>query len=126
MKKLKKGLAVVLSAAMLAGMMPGMGSMKVSAVENGSGTDSISSVKLSAISGTKGAGDAEDYGMLIDGKYSSTDKEDYSKWCVKDFSGAYIIFSASEAGYVTGYSITTGNNNVLKAKGLGAKASVKK
>ena len=54
--------------------------------------------------GTAGANDGETYTKLVDGNIET-------KWCVTDFKGAYIIFEASEAMKVTGYSITTGNDN---------------
>ena len=57
-----------------------------------------------ATEGTAGANDGETYTKLVDGNINT-------KWCVTDFKGAYIIFEASEAMKVTGYSITTGNDN---------------
>ena len=68
-----------------------------------------STVTFTAKKGTAGF-DNESFDKLIDGKYTSGDG---TKWCV-DFlinSSAYIIFSASEAIQVTGYSIVTGNDN---------------
>ncbi|MGN0462684.1 MAG: hypothetical protein ACI4HZ_09610 [Ruminococcus sp.] len=56
------------------------------------------------MAGTNGAGDNEGPGSLIDG---SSD----TKWCVTSFSSAYIIFETSSAVNVSGYSITTGNDN---------------
>ncbi len=74
---------------------------------------SAEGVTFTATVGTAGvaADGSEGYASLIDGKYSSTDTSDYSKWCVTNFSSAYIIFSASEPILVTGYSIVTGNDN---------------
>ena len=54
--------------------------------------------------GTAGANTSETYTKLVDGDIKT-------KWCVTDFGSAYIIFEASEAMKVTGYSITTGNDN---------------
>ena len=54
--------------------------------------------------GTAGAGESEGPGMLIDGAGNT-------KWCVTNFSSAYIIFETSSAVNVSGYSITTGNDN---------------
>ncbi|MDD5823243.1 MAG: hypothetical protein PUD55_02275 [Firmicutes bacterium] len=54
--------------------------------------------------GTAGAGDNEGPAMLIDGKNGT-------KWCVTNFSSAYIIFETSSAVNVSGYSITTGGDN---------------
>ena len=73
-----------------------------------------STVTFTEKEGTAGFSDNESYGKLIDGKYTSND---YTKWCV-DFSSygsAYIIFSASEAIQITGYSIVTGNDNANAA-----------
>ena len=67
-----------------------------------------STVTFTAIKGTAGFSN-ESYDKLIDGKYTS---EDGTKWCLSfPSNGAYIIFSASEAIQVTGYSIVTGNDN---------------
>ena len=54
--------------------------------------------------GTAGAGESEGPASLIDGKTGT-------KWCVTSFSSAYIIFETSSAVNVSGYSITTGNDN---------------
>ena len=69
-----------------------------------------STVTFTAKEGTAGFSTSEDFGKLIDGKYTS---KDGTKWCL-DFTengSSYIIFSASEAIQVTGYSIVTGNDN---------------
>ncbi|MDY5976440.1 MAG: hypothetical protein SPI84_07400, partial [Anaerovoracaceae bacterium] len=54
--------------------------------------------------GTAGASDTEGPGKLID-------RDTGTKWCVTNFSSAYIIFETSSAVNVSGYSITTGNDN---------------
>ncbi|MGM9746704.1 MAG: GLUG motif-containing protein [Paludibacteraceae bacterium] len=65
-------------------------------------------VTFTVTEGTAGF-DGESFDKLIDGKYTS---DDGTKWCLTFPSeGAYIIFSASEAIQVTGYSIVTGNDN---------------
>lgn len=46
----------------------------------------------------------ERYGMLLDGDTNT-------KWCVNDFNDAYIIFQTSSAVNVSGYIITTGDDN---------------
>lgn len=61
-------------------------------------------VTFTAITGTTGANDNEGYAKLFDGNSAT-------KWCVTNFTSAYVIFKASEAMAVTGYSITTGNDN---------------
>lgn len=120
--RLKKGLAILLTAAMVAGLLPGVGTMKVSAAES-EGSTTSSTVTFEATAGTKGASESENYDKLIDGKYSSDESSDWSKWCVTNFKtattsevgsitdGAYIIFAASEPIFVKGYSIVTGNDN---------------
>lgn len=108
-RKLKKGLAILIAIVMVVGMMPGVGIMKVSASTESSET--TNTVTFTATAGTAGASDSEGYKSLIDGKYSSTDKNDYSKWCVTNFSSAYIIFKASSPVDIKGYSIVTGNDN---------------
>ena len=72
-----------------------------------------STVTFTAKEGTVGFSN-ESYDKLIDGKYTS---EDGTKWCLSFSSadGAYIIFNASEAIQVTGYSIVTGNDNAQEA-----------
>ncbi|MGN0374843.1 MAG: carbohydrate-binding domain-containing protein, partial [Butyrivibrio sp.] len=58
------------------------------------------------LEGTAGVDDGEyyeNYENLVDGDRTT-------KWCVTDFHGAYIIFSASSAIKVSGYTITTGND----------------
>ncbi len=54
--------------------------------------------------GTAGANGDEGPGSLIDGTTNT-------KWCVTDFESAYIIFSTASSVKVSGYSITTGNDN---------------
>ena len=67
-----------------------------------------STVTFTAKEGTAGFSN-ESFDKLFDGKYTSPDG---TKWCLTfPTDGAYIIFSASEAIQVTGYSIVTGNDN---------------
>ena len=68
-------------------------------------------ISFTAISGTASVRATENYEKLVDGKYSSTNANDYSKWCVENFSNAYIIFSSSKPIHIKGYSIVTGNDN---------------
>ena len=82
--------------------------------ENGKCTvcGSRKQAQFTATAGTAGASSNEDYPMLLDKKYSSTDENDYSKWCVDPYSGGtYIIFAASDPIIVKGYTIVTGNDN---------------
>lgn len=67
-----------------------------------------STVTFTAKEGTVGFSN-ESFDKLIDGKFTS---DDFTKWCLSFPSeGAYIIFSASVAVQVTGYSIVTGDDN---------------
>ena len=73
-----------------------------------------STVTFTAKEGTAGFSDNESFDKLIDGKFTS---DDFTKWCLTfPTDGAYIIFSASEAIQVTGYSIVTGNDNANEKK----------
>ena len=68
-----------------------------------------STVSFTAKEGTAGFSESESYDKLIDGKYTS---DGGTKWCMSfPLEGAYIIFSASEPIWVTGYSIVTGDDN---------------
>lgn len=65
-------------------------------------------VTLTALEGTGGDGD-EGYPKLVDGKKSS---DNFSKWCMSlPTDGAYIVVSVPDAVKVTGYTLTTGNDN---------------
>ncbi|MGN1317314.1 MAG: leucine-rich repeat protein [Acutalibacteraceae bacterium] len=57
-----------------------------------------------AIDGTAGFS-GEGYANLVDGSTNT-------KWCTNNFSNCYIIFSVSSAVNVSGYTITTANDNV--------------
>jgi hypothetical protein len=61
-------------------------------------------VTFEAVSGTGGANDSESCEYLLDG-FTTT------KWCVIGFTGAEIVFKASQAIRVKGYTITTANDN---------------
>ena len=56
--------------------------------------------------GTAGVSDSEGPTRLLDGNTGT-------KWCVTDFESAYIIFSTGSQVNVSGYSITTGNDNMI-------------
>ncbi len=88
----RKFLSILLSVCMVLTFMP---QMVFAARAGGSYT---------VIDGTAGAVETEGPGSLIDGKYGK-------KWCVTNFSSAYIIFSTASKVNVSGYSITTGNDN---------------
>ena len=71
-------------------------------------TDYDTSVTFSALEGNPVGYKGETYANLFDGK-----KEigNFSKWCGKFYSNAYVIFEASKAGVPVGYTITTCNDN---------------
>ena len=103
--KLKKGLAILLTATMVVGLLPGVGTMQVSAEE----TSTTASVKFSALYGNPEGNYSQEWGderypMLLDGKAST-------KWCCSfDDGRAYVIFKASQPIYVNGYSVWTAND----------------
>ena len=88
----KRILSIVLSLCMVLALMPQM------AFAAGEGNP------YNLQKGTAGAGENEGPGSLIDGAAGT-------KWCVTDFESAYIIFSTASKVTISGYSITTGNDN---------------
>ena len=102
--KLKKGLAILLTATMVVGLLPGVGTLQVSAEE----TSTTSGVTFSALDGAPEGynteyGD-ERYPMLLDGMATT-------KWCCSFEGGsAYVIFKASQPICVNGYSVWTAND----------------
>ena len=71
-------------------------------------TDPDNTVTFTALEGNPVGYKGETYANLFDGK-----KEigNFSKWCGKFYSNAYVIFEASKAGVPVGYTITTCNDN---------------
>lgn len=67
-------------------------------------TVSAASAGYTFLAGTAGANDKEGPAKLIDGDTGT-------KWCVTSFKSAKIIFETTSAINVSGYSITTGNDN---------------
>ena len=88
----KKILSVMLTICMVLAFMPQM----VFAAEAGN--------PYALVGGTDGAGETEGPDSLIDGEFGT-------KWCVTSFRSAYIIFSTASPVNVSGYSITTGDDN---------------
>ncbi|MBQ7180339.1 MAG: hypothetical protein IJR87_03500, partial [Bacteroidaceae bacterium] len=60
-------------------------------------------VLLTALEGTKGVKDTENYQMMFDGKLDT-------KWCVTNFTEAYVIVRASEKIAPRMYSMVTGGD----------------
>lgn len=58
---------------------------------------------LTALHGTDGANSKESYAALTDGMSST-------KWCVKNFTQAYVVMKADEAFVPTEYYLTTAND----------------
>lgn len=90
--KFKRIICSVLSILMIVSVFPVM-----------AGAGTVDEVTFEAVEGTEGVSN-ENYPNLIDNKNDT-------KWCVSNFSSAYIIIKASEAVAVSGYSITTGNDS---------------
>ena len=88
----KRILSIVLSLCMVMAFMPQM------AFAEGAGN------LYTFIEGTTVDNQNEVAAKLIDGTSAT-------KWCVTNFGRAYIIFKTSTAVTVSGYSITTGNDN---------------
>ena len=89
---IKKMLCVLLSILMLVSVCP----ITASAYEG---------VTFTAIDGTRGAtvGGTENCDKLFDGDLNT-------KWCVTNFSSAYVVIEASSAIKVSGYKMSTGND----------------
>ena len=70
------------------------------------GTESTEAVTFTAIDGTAGASNAggrENFDKLMDGSVDT-------KWCVTNFTTAYIVIEASQAVSISGYQMTTGDD----------------
>ena len=65
-------------------------------------------ITYTALEGTSGTNNSQGHDKLVDGNKST-------KWCVSNFSSAYVIFKSSEMGYVKGYTMTTGNDTATHA-----------
>ena len=113
--KLKKGLAMLLSLAMVVGLLPGMGTMKVSAEE----ISATSGVDFTPLDGAPEGNWSEDW-IWDDGVnmpvyvdemyYNLLDGDAGSKWCCEFTNPSYVIFKASQPVYVDGYSVWTAND----------------
>ena len=72
-------------------------------------TDYDNTVTFTALGGNPlGISDAESYHKLFDGQKKEGNS---TKWCCNFYGSAYVIFKASKAGILVGYTITTGNDN---------------
>ena len=110
LRRLRKGLAMLLSIAMVLGLMPGAGSMKVSAEESSATeeTGTAAGITYTPLAGNPEGNYSEQWGderysMLLDGTADT-------KWCCSFTNPSYVIFKTSEPVYVNGYSIWTAND----------------
>lgn len=75
-----------------------------STVSKAASSDDAAIVLETAISGTEGANSGEGYENIFDNNAAT-------KWCVTNFSDAYVIWEVEEAISATGYTIVTANDN---------------
>ena len=103
--KLRKGLAILLSLAMVVGLVPGVGTMKVSAEESSATeeTGTAAGITYTPLAGDPKGFSGEEYSNLLDGTADT-------KWCCSFTNPSYVIFKTSEPVYVNGYSIWTAND----------------
>lgn len=90
----KRIFCLLLVACLLVGLLPTV------AFAEGSGTEETGYEVIEGTAGNAGEGP----GMLVDGNIKT-------KWCMNDFTSAYIIFKTPKAMQVGGYAITTANDN---------------
>lgn len=109
--KLRKGLAILLSLAMVVGLVPGVGTMKVSAEESSATeeTGTAAGITYTPLDGNPEGNYSEQWGderysMLLDGTADT-------KWCCSFTNPSYVIFKTSKPIYVKGYSIWTANDS---------------
>lgn len=58
---------------------------------------------VKVVEATRGAKATEEAGMMLDGDKTT-------KWCVKEFGGAYVVWQNTKLMFVNGYKVTTGND----------------
>ena len=109
-RRLRKGLAILLSLAMVVGLVPGVGTMKVSAEESSATeeTGTAAGITYTPLDGNPEGNYSEQWGderysMLLDGTADT-------KWCCSFTNPSYVIFKTSKPIYVKGYSIWTAND----------------
>lgn len=106
LRRIKKGLAILLSLAMVVGLVPGVGTMKVSAEESSATeeTGTAAGITYTPLDGDPMGYGSETYSNLLDGTADT-------KWCCSFTNPSYVIFKTSEPVYVKGYSIWTANDS---------------
>lgn len=104
-RRLKKGLAMLLSLAMVVGLMPGVGTMKVFAAgtTSASGGESNTDVTLTALYGYPAGNGGATYDKILDG-------ETNTRWECDLKYPSYVIFKASAPINVNGYSMWTAHD----------------
>ncbi len=98
----KRVLSIILTLCMLLALVP---IMPV--------TVAAESTRYTVLAGS-GGNSGEEHGKLVDGDIKT-------KWCMNSFQSAYIVFKTPNGVNVSGYSITTGNDNA-KYKGRNPKS----
>ena len=98
----KRVLSIILTLCMLLALVPIM-PVTVAAESTG----------YTVIAGS-GGNSGEEHGKLVDGDIKT-------KWCMNSFQSANIVFKTPNGVNVSGYSITTGNDNA-KYKGRNPKS----
>lgn len=88
----KRVLSIILTLCMLLALVPIM-PVTVAAENTG----------YTVLAGS-GGNSGEEHGKLVDGDIKT-------KWCMNSFTYAYIVFETPSVVNVSGYSITTGNDN---------------
>ena len=106
--KWKKTLALLVSLAMLLGMMPDLTLTAVKAAAEENTAESTQTVTFEGIDGTSGCSYGEGYESLFDGKYTESDG---TKWCCDFSDSAYVVIKASAPVWISGYTFVTGNDN---------------
>lgn len=110
--KWKKALALLVSLAMLLGMMPDLTLTAVKAAAEENAAESTQTITFEGIDGTSGCGYGEGYESLFDGKYTESDG---TKWCCDFSDSAYVIIKASVPVWIGGYTFVTGNDNARES-----------
>lgn len=102
---IRKGMAMLVAVAMIVGLIPDVGSVRVSAEE----TSTTTGIEFTPLAGNPEGNNSiewgdERYSKLLDGKADT-------KWCCSFTNPSYVIFKTSKPVYVNGYSIWTANDS---------------
>lgn len=107
-RRLKKGLAMLLSLAMVVGLLLGVGTMKVFAAgtTSASGGEGKTAVTLTPLYGYPAGGEGATYDKILDGETGTRWKCDNHR----NGNPSYVIFKASVPINVNGYSMWTAHD----------------